>query len=92
LDCSFASPAAAGADTATAASRGFDHAFEHFISAEKRDFLQLLVHEATITDAVSTSSRNGRYGSRYLDQFPTTASASAPATARVGGTTTNRPR
>jgi len=32
----------------TQAIQGFDDAFEHLTSAEKREFLQLLVHKATV--------------------------------------------
>lgn len=53
----------------TQAIQGFDSAFEHLTSAEKREFLQLLIHKATVhKDRVDVELYDGRYASRYLAQ------------------------
>jgi len=53
----------------TQAIQGFDSAFEHLTSAEKREFLQLLIHKATgHTDRVDVELYDGRFASRYRAQ------------------------
>lgn len=53
----------------TQAIRGFDSAFGHFTSAEKREFLQLLIHKATVyPDRVDVELYDGRHVSRFLAQ------------------------
>ena len=49
------------------ALQGFDKAFDHLTSAEKRDFLQLLIHRAVVsTDKVDVELYDGRSASRFL--------------------------
>jgi len=63
----------------TQAIQGFDDAFEHLTSAEKRELLQLLVHKATIhPDRVDVELYDGRYASRYLAQVTRNGAAIGP--------------
>ena len=49
------------------ALQGFDKAFDHLTSAEKRDFLQLLIHRAVVSkDKVDVELYDGRSASRFL--------------------------
>ncbi len=53
----------------TQAIQGFDSAFEHLTAAEKREFLQLLIHKATVhPDHVEVALYDGRHANRYLQQ------------------------
>lgn len=49
------------------ALQGFDRAFDHLTGAEKRDFLQLLIHRAVVSpDKVDVELYDGRRASRFL--------------------------
>ena len=63
----------------TQAIQGFDDAFDHLTSAEKRELLQLLVHKATVhPDRVDVELYDGRYASRYLAQVTRNGIAIGP--------------
>ncbi|MEN0068535.1 MAG: hypothetical protein AAGA48_40825, partial [Myxococcota bacterium] len=76
----------------TQAIQGFDDAFEHLTSAEKREFLQLLVHKATVyPDRVDVELYDGRYASRYLAQVTRNGVVVGPRDPEGGGNVDGNP-